>query len=104
MYYSDVDTELDFDEADLTKYIQKLMESHKVRGFQKASVIPLSGKWALLAEDLRNSPENIVLRRQVQKACTMFCKTSETYEKEGAPIFDKLKDQSNILKLKTRFE
>ena len=98
MYHSDMETEVELGEADLTKYIQDWL--HEIKGIQKALVIPLSGKWAMLSEDLRNSPDS-TLQRKAEKACEMFRGTSEP---GSAQICDQLEAQSNISLLRTRFE
>lgn len=96
MFHSDEDSELDFGEVGLIKFIRNLLP--EVKGFRNATVIPLSGKWALLAEDLRNYRGNKALNIKAEKVRMLLPDDPEV------DIIDLLETKSNISKLKERFE
>jgi len=94
-----VGNELELGEADPKEVIQNMLtQIHP--DTQNDSVIPLCGRWALLAEDLRNSPDDSALRRKALSSCTLLRDSSDLQSEQ---IADELKAWSNISELRSRF-
>lgn len=101
-YEPAVDNELELGEPDPKEVIHNML-SQIHPDSQNHSVIPLCGLWALLAEDLRNSPDDPKVHRKIRRACPRFSEENIS-ELQSEQIADQLKAWSNISELRSRFE
>ena len=102
LHYTDVDAELELDTDGVTTYVKNLLSKRQL-DIDSESVIPVSGLWALLSDDLRNNPNNTGIARKAQEVYEMLpdkCKSEVTC----GDVAKAIEITSNIRELQSRFE
>ena len=99
--YTAFNAELELDAKNLSLYVEKMFIQRRLD--ISNLVIPVSGRWALLAKDLHKSPGNTSI---VRKACEEYEMLPEEIKSKvrSGDIAERLEVASNIRKLQTRFE
>lgn len=102
--YTAVNAELELNTTDLTMHVQKVLR-HWQLDIQNIHnlVIPVSGLWALLANDFQLLPNRTGIARKAQEVYEILQEESKS-EVRDEDVVQTLKSASNICKLQARFE
>ena len=102
--YTAVNAELELNAADLTMHVQKVLRQQQLDTENIHNlVIPVSGLWALLANDFQLLPNRTGIARKAQEVYEILQEESK-YEVRDEDVVQTLKSASNICKLQARFE
>lgn len=85
----------------LSSYVKKIFTQRQLD--INDLVIPVSGMWALLANDLHKSPSNASIVHKAHEEYEMLPEKLKS-EVSGEDIAERLTHASNIHELQTRFE
>ena len=99
--YTAVNAELELNAADLTMHVQKVLRQQQLDIHNL--MIPVSGLWALLANDFQLLPNRTGIARKAQDVCEILQAESKS-EVRDEDVVQTLKSASNICKLQARFE
>ena len=102
LHYTDVDAGLELDADGVTTFVKNLL-SKKQLDIDSNLVIPVSGLWALLSNDLRNNPNNTGIARKAKEVYEMLPDKCES-EVTCGDVAEAIEISSNIRKLRSRFE
>ena len=102
--YTAVDAELQLNTTDLTMHVQKVLRQRQldIQNIHNL-VIPVSGLWALLANDFQLLPNRTGIARKAQEVYEILQEESKS-EVRDEDVVQTLKSASNICKLQARFE
>ena len=102
--YTAVNAELELNAADLMMHIQKVLRQRQLDIQNiKNLVIPVSGLWALLANDFQLLPNHTGIARKAQDVYEILQANSKS-EVRDEDVVQTLKSASNICKMQARFE
>ena len=102
--YTAVNAELELNTTDLTMHVQKVLRQRQldIQNIHNL-VIPVSGLWALLANDFQLLPNRTGIARKAQEVYEILQEESKS-EVRDEDVVQTLKSASNICKLQARFE
>jgi len=102
--YTGVNAELELNTTDLTMHVQKVLRQRQldIQNIHNL-VIPVSGLWALLANDFQLVPNRTRIARKAQEVYEILQEESKS-EVRDEDVVQTLKSASNICKLQARFE
>ena len=102
--YTAVNAELELYTTDLTMHVQKVLRQQQldIQNIHNL-VIPVSGLWALLANDFQLLPNRTGIARKAQEVYEILQEESKS-EVRDEDVVQTLKSASNICKLQARFE
>ena len=102
--YTAVNAELELNTTDLTMHVQKVLRQRQldIQNIHNL-VIPVSGLWALLANDFQLLPNRTGIARKAQEVYEILQEESK-YEVRDEDVVQTIKSASNICKLQARFE
>ena len=99
--YTAVNAELELNAADLTMHVQKVLRQQQLDIHNL--MMPVSGLWALLANDFQLLPNCTGIARKAQDVYEILQAESKS-EVRDEDVVQTLKSASNICKLQARFE
>lgn len=104
LHYTGVNAELELNTTDLTMHVQKVLRQRQldIQNIHNL-VIPVSGLWALLANDFQLLPNRTGIARKAQEVYEILQEESKS-EVRDEDVVQTLKSASNICKLQARFE
>ena len=102
--YTGVNAVLELNTTDLTMHVQKVLRQRQldIQNIHNL-VIPVSGLWALLANDFQLLPNHTGIARKAQEVYEILQEESKS-EVRDEDVVQTLKSGSNICKLQARFE
>lgn len=102
--YTAVNAELELNTTDLTMHVQKVLRQQQldIQNIHNL-VIPVSGLWALLANDFQLLPNRTGIACKAQEVYEILQAESKSEVRDEDAV-KTLKSASNICKLQARFE
>ena len=102
--YTAINAELELNAADLTIHVQKVLRQRQldIQNIHNL-VIPVSGLWALLANDFQLLPNRTGIARKAREVYEILQEESKS-EVRDEDVVQTIKSASNICKLQARFE
>ena len=101
--YNAFNAELELNVADVKMHVQKVLGQQLNILDIENFAIPVSGQWALLANDVQILPNRAGIARKAQEVYEMLQEESNS-EVRDEDVVQTLKSASNICKLEARFE
>lgn len=101
LFYTAPNAEMELNETNLTTYVKSILRRRQLD--VSHLVTPVSGFWALLANDLQNQPNSSGIVRKAREEYEMLLENCKS-EVRGGDVAETLQSASNICQAQKRFE